>query len=68
MSTRRGTRGDRLSLRRFVSLLAASSAAVLANPAVAAKVVPVSRRKAAAGPAAKPLLGVGAADQKEFEL
>ncbi len=67
MSARRGSRAGKLSRRRFVSLLAVSSAAVIADPAAAAKVVPATRRKPVAGPTAKPLPAVGAADQKEFE-
>jgi len=61
-----------LSRRRFVTLLAAGSAAIAASPTLAAKaataaaVAPVAPKKPATPPASKPAVGA-AALQKEFD-
>ena len=77
MSGQRVKRSGPLSRRKFVSLLAAGSAAALARPADAVAAVPTrSRSKSAAGPAAKPAgpppgpaprVGPASAEQKEFD-
>ena len=64
--TARGTSAA-ISRRRFVTLLAAGSAAVAAVPGIAAAAAPVRSRKTAAPPAAKPSPATTAALQKEFD-
>jgi hypothetical protein len=56
-----------MSRRRFVTLLAAGSAAVAARPALAAAAASPKRTKPAAPPAAKPAPATAAALQKEFD-
>jgi hypothetical protein len=55
-----------LSRRRFVTLLAAGSAAIAASPALAAKAAIAPPKKPAPPPASKPAAGA-AALQKEFD-
>ncbi len=53
MSTRKKpTRSDTLSRRRFVALVAAGSAALLARPAAAAAPAPAAKKPAKSAPAA----------------
>ncbi len=68
MSARRGDRpAMKLSRRRFVGLVAAGSAVLLATPAAAAEAASRPRRRPAAGLGAKPLPPVAGADEKEFD-